>query len=152
MHHTKAKFTLVLASGVSIKYVTCSFDVSEMSKCSTAHVNQWHIITITLTYQNSKTYHSECKTDVVLLTWQVDLYRPASHCHSHHLKPFRNCFRPSNIYTFTKTVTTPKVTHSSAGVQTSHSLILFSAIQIDTSGISDTVWWVVTRCNSLRKE
>lgn len=72
---------------------------------------------------------------------QVDLYRPASHCHSHHLKPFRNCFRPSNIYTFTKTATTPKVTHSSAGVQTSHSLILFSAIQIDTSDKwSDELW------------
>lgn len=66
---TKAKFTLVLASWVSIKYVTCSFDVSEMSKCSTTHVNQWHIVTFSLTYQNSKTYHSECKTDVVLLTW-----------------------------------------------------------------------------------
>ncbi len=65
---TKAKFTLVLASWVSIKYVTCSFDVSETSKWSTTHVNQWHIVTFSLTSQNRKTYHSECKTDVVLLT------------------------------------------------------------------------------------
>lgn len=54
---------------VSIKYITRSFDVSEMSKCAT-DVKPWHIMH-SLTYQNSQMLYTNITVNVKLLRFYL---------------------------------------------------------------------------------